>query len=122
MAAAEKLGHMASSVTLAPAPSYLGSTSVPNEVLVLSFDPALFRTKLADLTSRTDIGDVLGPDCSPSQAVATKLITAEQVSALRAPAESWIMSPLKGSPVTHGVTRIQRPVDGMRPPSTRNRR
>jgi hypothetical protein len=90
VAAAEKLGHLATSTTLSSARRFWGSMPVTHEVLVLSFKPDVFCANLADLSSRPDIRDLLGPDYGPSQTLAADLIANNSVTAIRAPsAELW---------------------------------
>jgi len=85
VAAAEKLGHLAASATLSSARGFWSSMPVTHEVLVLSFKPDVFCANLADLSSRPDILDLLGPDYGPSQTLAADLIASNSITAIRAP-------------------------------------
>ena len=93
VAAAEKLGHLASSGTLASARAFWGSAPAIHEVLVVSFVPDLFRTSLVDLSGLPDIGDFLTPNLTASQEVAAVLV-ASGATALRVP--SAVFGPTSG--------------------------
>jgi hypothetical protein len=89
VAAAEKLRHLAASITLRSVRAYWSTAPATDEVFVLSFEPAVFRTNLIDLSGLQAIADYLTPDHEASQELGAVLI-ASGVTALRVPsAEFW---------------------------------
>ena len=89
VAAAEKLGHLAKSGTLGSARAFWSDAPATDEVFVVSFDPGVFRARLADLSALPDIGDFLTPNYEASQDMAAVLI-ANMMTAIRVPsAEFW---------------------------------
>jgi RES domain-containing protein len=89
VAAAEKLAHLARSGTLGSARAFWSGGPATDEVFAVSFDPSVFRARLADLSALPDIGDFLTPNYEASQDMAAVLI-ANKMTAVRVPsAEFW---------------------------------
>jgi hypothetical protein len=84
IAAAEKLGHLAKSGTLSSARAFWSTAPRTDEVFIVSFDPAVFQGKLADVTQMANIGDFLAPDYTASQDLAGDLL-GRGFTAVRAP-------------------------------------
>jgi hypothetical protein len=113
VAAAEKLGQLSRSPTLGSARSFWSSAPATDEVFILSFDPAVFRASLADLTGLPDIGDFLTPDYTASQELGSILL-ANRMTALRAP--SAVFWPDVHLNEAYFVTLARQPQRGQFPP------